>query len=178
MRTLLAVMVCLAIVVRPVGAQDRSARLTLVVVPGDTGRAIVSALEYLQKITPDSILLSGCRFTTSDSSTVRTVTVGSSQIQLPGVGDRAGSFCKPRAVRQPDGVLVFVEGLRQIEKDVVLPYWERINFEITIQIQYGMSHREWHTLIVRPNGGAPKDTGLEARAWRVSKWEITRWQSH
>lgn len=177
MRALFALLVVGAIVVRPLGAQDRSARMTLVVVPGDTGKAIVSTLEYLQKTTPDSILLAGCRLVPSDSP-VRMLTVGASSIQLPDVGDAGQSFCRPGATRRSEGALVFVEEIRQLEKDVILPYWERIKFEIRIQIQYGMSSREWHTLIVRPNGGVPKDTGLEARGWRVSKWEITGWQSH
>ena len=177
MRGLRIVLLCIAIVTRPAGAQDRSARLKLVLVPDDTGKAVVTAAEFLQKITPVSIRLAECTSTRSDSGSAHVLTVGSTRIRLP-ANETSRSFCKTGAVREADGALLIVEGIRQIEKDVILPSSDQINFEIMIQIQYGMSTREWHTLIVQPHGFIPTNTGMEARSWRVSRWEITGWRTH
>jgi hypothetical protein len=180
MRISLTTLLLLCSLARPVSAQDPEQRLKVAIVPGDTGRVVVAALEFLQKITRDTTVLANCQVdhVSSDTTQIPSVMVGSLRIRLPSNQSMPQSFCKPGATRKASGALVYVESLSQVKRDVILPYWDQVNVEVKVQIQYGLSTREWHTLTVRPGSARPTEKGLEVGTWRVSSWQVTGWMTH
>ena len=180
MRISLGTVLFLCCLPRTALAQDSQKRLTVAVSPGDTGKAVIAALEFLQRITRDTVVLANCTMdrTSTDSTQFPMVVVGASAIRLP--PSRAGqrTFCVPGAVRRSVGAFVYVESIREGRRDVTLPLWDQVNFEINVQVQYGLATREWQTLIVRSGSFRPTEKNVEVESWRVNSWQITGWRTH
>ena len=148
------------------------------IVPGDTGQAVDAALEFLRAIARDSVVLANCDMVDAGGRRVpRVRDIGELTIELTSRATGYG-YCRPGAVRRSSGALVVIDSVSEVRRDVILPYWDQIAFEILVQVQYGLSSREWHTLMVRPAEIRPEEKGLRAHGWRVSSWRITQWMSH
>ena len=146
-------------------------------------QVILRALAFTTDLSADSVGIAGCSIERA---------IGSDNLDKlvrPALSHR---FVPPRPPRfethdcavyhftAPERVLVWIEQLVMERRDSnsILPYPERLGYELTIQVWRGNQYREWHAISLEPIVSLPVDGVIHVSDWRVTKYEVVGSQWH
>lgn len=152
---------------------------TFVLQAGDKGKVLKTALDFSSELAADSVGFAACtlvRAVGEEDYQVEVEPAFEGRLLEPAPGGLEGYECAVSNFRKEGTTRVYLERMVEIrrESDVLLPYPERLTFEVRIQVLRGTSYREWHQITVRP---ADFDSSLKSvSTWRVIRYEVTGWQ--
>jgi hypothetical protein len=164
-------------------AQDiQSSSGRMVVGPGDKGRALLTALRFSSALNADSVGIAGCTAErvagSADYTSVIQPALRARALQPKPVPGRPAD-CAVWNFQEDGRTRIYIENLVQVrrESNHVLPYPERLAFDVRLQVLVGRGYREWHEITVRPERFDTATDGTSTvRSWRVIRYEVTGWQ--
>jgi hypothetical protein len=183
MRVSALLLILLTLYPMSVSAQDlQSSYGRMVVGPGDKGHALLEALRFTSSLNADSVGIAAC--------TVEKV-IGAEEFSAVIQPALAQRLLEPRptperplacaiwSFQEDEKTRLYVEDFVQVRREStqVLPYPERLAFEVRIQVLRGRGYREWHQIAVRPSQFESSSDGTHTvQSWRVIRYEVTGWQ--
>jgi hypothetical protein len=183
MRPLALLLTLFAIVPAVVSAQDLQSRHgRMIVSPGDKAHAILAALRFSASLNADSVGIAACTVEavigSEDFSSVFEPAL-KHRLLDPVVPPERPYACAVWSFQEDGKTRIFVEDFVQVrrESNRVLPYPERLAFDVRIQVLRGHGYREWHQVAVRPGSATTDEEGNHSvEWWRVIRYEITGWE--
>ena len=150
--------------------------------PGGKGEALLTALQFSAALNSDSVGVAGCtvaKVIGEEDYRSTVVPALRSRILEPKLAPGEEIRCAIWHFQEEGKTRLYIENFVQIrrESNHVLPYLERLAFEVRIQVLRGKGYREWHEILVRPLGfERMPDGNHKVASWRVIRYEVTGWQ--
>jgi hypothetical protein len=160
--------------IAPIGlSAQQSDRLHVTVRAGDKARAGLEAIRFVDLMSRDSLGVASCALEGAlGTDEYRDVARPQLEARLSTL---SGSGCDAQSYQVRRRPVIYVEKVTELRSNKVLPVWEQISFEVTLQVIRG-EVQEWQVIKVRPlELDYSEPAGNTIRSWRVVKFEVTRY---